>query len=101
MVHYFLEGPKFTCKKKNICIYTYVAWGPCFVLEGPCSSHGAMIRLVGPWYVLRGPGSSCGALVHLAGPWFILRGPDSSRGVLISLAGPESTFGVMIRPVGP
>ena len=56
--------------------------GPCFVLWGPCSCCGVLIRP--NW----DPYSSCRALIHPAGLWFILRGPDPPRGALIRLMGP-------------
>ena len=46
----FWKRPKFTCKKTNMR-----RGGTCFVLEGPGSSHRALIRLAGPWYVLWRP----------------------------------------------
>ena len=73
---------------------------PWFVLWGPDSSCGALLRPPGP-------DSSCGALLRPAGPHpsrgalLIPRGPDPSCGALIGHSGPDSTFGALIRPAGP
>ena len=79
----------------------------CFVLKGPGSSSGALIRLSGLWSAPRGPDTSRGALIRLSGPRFVKAGPlpdprdpDSSSGVLIRPVGPQS-IPALVRPAEP
>ena len=83
--------------------------GACFLLRGPDSSSGALIRLSGIWSVPRGPDTSRGALIRIwepcrsvkAGPLPDPRGPDSSSGALLCPVGPNLSQWALIHPSGP
>ena len=82
-----------------------------FVLRGPGSSRGALVRSARPFFVLRGSHSSRRVLVCPTGPWsvsrrhypfcglwFIPRGPAMSHLPSLVLRGPDPSRMVLIRP---
>ena len=68
--------------------------GPCFVLQGPDSSCGTLIRPVVSRFVSQGLIRPCVALIRPVGL-------DSSCGALVWPAGPCSVQRVLIHPAGP
>ena len=94
LAHYFLGEAQILFKKiKNWHVRHGGHW---FVLKGPDSFYGALVRPAGPVSSIgvlicsSGPNSFRGALIRRAGPYFVLRCPHPSRGPWFFLRDPVS-----------